>query len=66
MSYISQDTESLVYSYHQRIRVGLQKQYVIYIGLRVKDRLLKKAILVIIAGNKGRPSIIKYTRYTYK
>jgi hypothetical protein len=37
MSYISQDIELLVYSYYQRIRVRLQKQYIIYIGLRVKD-----------------------------
>jgi hypothetical protein len=48
------------------MRVRLQRQYVIYAGLRVKDQPPKRAALAIITGNKGRPSIIKRTRYTYK
>jgi hypothetical protein len=66
VSHINQDAESLVYSYYQRMRVGLQRQYIVYAGLRVKDRPLKRAALAIIAGNKGRPSIIKRTRYACK
>jgi hypothetical protein len=66
VNHISQDTESLVYSHYQRMRVRLQRQYVIYAGLRVKDQPPKRAALAIITGNKGRPSIIKRTRYTYK
>jgi hypothetical protein len=48
------------------MRVGLQRQYVVYAGLRVEDRPPKRAVLATIAGNKGRPSIIKRTRYAYK
>jgi hypothetical protein len=66
VSHISQDAKSLAYSHHQRIRVGLQKQYIVYAGLRVEDQPPKRAILATIAGNKGRPSIVKRTRYACK